>query len=837
MQKAANRLAALALAGMAGLAMAGPRIVSLGEGVSVSGLSADGTKAVGASGGQASRFVIADTTISTFAMPGSEFATHVSGNGLFATGLVFNSAGLGGLPTESTLTARWSQSSGTWTTLGLFPTPPGSGDSGGSIHHPLAISSNGRFVVGQGYINDFWQFRGYVWDAQANAGLGEMTVLPTSPEDGRALAVSADGSVVLGGSSPNTGAGRAIVYRLNSGTGEYVGTVLPNGIDPTTSEPYGMFVDSMHMNDSGTIIVGNSFEYDATLEFPLEWLTRWTWNSTTQQWDRTLLATGTAGLSTWWNDPFCPIPPSLIPTGMTADSTRIVGILVYPTCGSFIRGGFIYDGSTGQLMDLYDRLQSIGTSGLSDFSPREPQNSPPRLGWPVGISADGSKMVGYGGPQSGYGPAWAFDADNSNCVPVFVARNPDDTIFSRCASVILNAGAGGSGPISYVWTRNGQPITDGLTAHGSTIEGASTSRLLINNPHPADAGAYACIVTGACGTVTTSAATVSVDPSSPPVANDTCSTAQTIGEGSFTFNPCGAFNDDGVEVNCQPGTDVTITDMWYRYVPTFTGDVRISTCGSTHDTIVTAFNACGGTELACNDDFDVGPGGDCWSSHGRIGRLAVQEGVPVWIRVAGHWFVSANGMMQIEAAPAPVANDTCFTAATAVLGANTFDTTEATADTDVECDFSEATRDVWFTFTAPSDGVLNATTCGGTEWDTVLSIHDGCGGTVLACNNDTWQGECGSQSTISRFAMTAGQIIKIRVGSGWSSAFGTGTLHLSYGCAADFNADTVVDLFDYLDFVAAFSAQETSADFNNDTVIDFFDYLDFVSSFAAGCGN
>jgi hypothetical protein len=54
-------------------------------------------------------------------------------------------------------------------------------------------------------------------------------------------------------------------------------------------------------------------------------------------------------------------------------------------------------------------------------------------------------------------------------------------------------------------------------------------------------------------------------------------------------------------------------------------------------------------------------------------------------------------------------------------------------------------------------------------------------------------------------------------------------------CAADFNCDRVIDLFDYLDFVASFSANEPSADFNADGVIDFFDYLDFVASFAGGC--
>ncbi len=56
------------------------------------------------------------------------------------------------------------------------------------------------------------------------------------------------------------------------------------------------------------------------------------------------------------------------------------------------------------------------------------------------------------------------------------------------------------------------------------------------------------------------------------------------------------------------------------------------------------------------------------------------------------------------------------------------------------------------------------------------------------------------------------------------------------GCRADFNGDSIVDFFDYLDFVDAFAANAPSSDFNQDSIIDFFDYLDFVDAFAAGCG-
>jgi hypothetical protein len=54
-------------------------------------------------------------------------------------------------------------------------------------------------------------------------------------------------------------------------------------------------------------------------------------------------------------------------------------------------------------------------------------------------------------------------------------------------------------------------------------------------------------------------------------------------------------------------------------------------------------------------------------------------------------------------------------------------------------------------------------------------------------------------------------------------------------CPADFNKDGQVDFFDYLDFVAAFDAENITADFNGDNQVDFFDYLDFAAAFDLGC--
>ncbi|MDX2147457.1 MAG: hypothetical protein SFZ23_08025 [Planctomycetota bacterium] len=55
-------------------------------------------------------------------------------------------------------------------------------------------------------------------------------------------------------------------------------------------------------------------------------------------------------------------------------------------------------------------------------------------------------------------------------------------------------------------------------------------------------------------------------------------------------------------------------------------------------------------------------------------------------------------------------------------------------------------------------------------------------------------------------------------------------------CVADFNRDGQSDFFDYLDFAAAFAADDPAADINLDGQVDFFDYLDFASAFDQGCG-
>lgn len=74
---------------------------------------------------------------------------------------------------------------------------------------------------------------------------------------------------------------------------------------------------------------------------------------------------------------------------------------------------------------------------------------------------------------------------------------------SNASFTVLAVGAGN---LSYQWRLNGVLLNDGPAAGGGTISGAATPRLSIGNTQAADSGAYACLVSNACGSLSSNAA-------------------------------------------------------------------------------------------------------------------------------------------------------------------------------------------------------------------------------------------------------------------------------------------------------------------------------------------
>jgi hypothetical protein len=491
---------------------------------------------------------------------------------------------------------------------------------------------------------------------------------------------------------------------------------------------------------------------------------------------------------------------------------------------------------------------------MTQFTPSG-VNIPPLCGFPLDVSADGRYIVGNGTlVQSSGGPGYWIDLlanGGGGCIPPSVTINPPATLgYSRCSSITLNAGASGSPLLTYQWHKDGQPLADTVTGSSPFISGSTTNRLFISSVTQGEVGSYSCTITGGCGgPVQTSACVVSIDSNGTPAANDTCATAQAVGEGTNVLAPaqnlCGAWQDEGL-ASCGPNSRF---DRWYVWTPTFTGDARIEACGSNVDTVVSAYAGCGGFELACNDNRDTGPSA-CSSTRSRIARLPVTINEPVSIRVAlsSAGFVSTGSTynLSITQAPPAAANDSCGTATTVGEGSHAFDLTEATSDGLLPscAPTTGTTSDVWFLFAPECDGVYRLQTCGSAISNPILTVYDQCGGTEIACNNDVGSGQAGctsQQARISDLAVRGSRPVLVRVAASGNTlpSNQTGTLGIiRTSCLTDLNDDGNVDQDDviYLINVIAGGDNPTgiNPDFNCDGNPDQDDVTALINTIGGG---
>ena len=133
-------------------------------------------------------------------------------------------------------------------------------------------------------------------------------------------------------------------------------------------------------------------------------------------------------------------------------------------------------------------------------------------------------------------------------------------------------------------------------------------------------------------------------------------------------------------------------------------------------------------------------------------------------------------------ASAQPANDECVNATAVGEGVFPFDNTGTLVDGPNNCDPNMST-DVWFLYTASSDGFATFETCAttGTLTDTTIIVYDGAvcpvdGDPFLACDDDSC-GPTGFNSS-AEVAVTMGSTYYVQVG-GWNGTAGDGTLTIS----------------------------------------------------------
>jgi hypothetical protein len=706
--------------------------------------------------------------------------------------------------------------------------------------------------------------------------------------------VSNDGTVIVGAQEHNAGTAagpdpdgaRPVVWRLDGGSGQYQMSYLPNGQDAqgnyyTMSSTPGTFF----INSAGTIIVGRAVDGSG-----FAYIAKWTWNAGTSSWNAPVnLGSNLSTPASWLPVAVtsCGVPPSLTPTGMSDDGSIVVGTATYSTCGSFMSGGWIWRASDGLIQDWYDFLASQNVPGLAAaYGPvgdnGDPNKGLPKLGFPSAISPDGTRIVGFqGGTQRipGAVPWLLSPAGAGVCAPPVITSNPSNLLFSRCSfgstlnSVILSVSASGTAPFTYQWTKGGVPLSDGATGTGSTVSGANSFQLRITLPGPADAGSYACVVTGCNGATATSAsATAAPDPAAVTPANDACAGAVQVAEGTVNFNPCGAYANDGFGSSCTAGS-TELVDLFYRYVPTFTGDARFQSCASTFDTFIQVLDGCNGSELACNNDVGsrglAGIGASCSSTRSVISRLHVTAGVPVIVRVGGIGVPFSNsatsGALTIGQAPAAPANDHCENA-TLVSGNSTtpFDLAEADDDYTVGTSFcstasgdtqTASNRDVWFRLNAPCGGTYTISTCGSTVSNPMLHVFDdGCPwSTAIACSDNVGSGVSGCTSNQARITnLTVSGPVRIRVSVSGANSPGTaanagqGTLTITgtdVACPGACCNGSSCSISTQSACAGTFAGANTTcgtvtcctADFNGVNGVDLLDIFAFLNAWFSGC--
>jgi hypothetical protein len=245
----------------------------------------------------------------------------------------------------------------------------------------------------------------------------------------------------------------------------------------------------------------------------------------------------------------------------------------------------------------------------------------------------------------------------------------------------------------------------------------------------------------------------------------------TVGLGDEAAGTCGGTN----------GSDVTVS-----FTAPTAGDWVFSTNGSAFDTVLYALDACGGAQLACDDDAGTGDASQI--------VVPMTAGQAITLVVDG-FSLSASGDYILAAGPVTVVESACtdgldndldgavdctdsdcaaeaacaascadFIWTVGVPGALAGSTLGATNSFAGSCGGGGA-PDLVYAFTAPTTAVYTIDTLG-SPLDSVLYVADACvGGVELACNDNTG----GTRQSEVTVALTAGQTVYIVV-DGFSNA-------------------------------------------------------------------
>jgi hypothetical protein len=310
-----------------------------------------------------------------------------------------------------------------------------------------------------------------------------------------------------------------------------------------------------------------------------------------------------------------------------------------------------------------------------------------------------------------------------------------------------------------------------------------------------------------------------------PPPNDSCATAAQLQVGVPTAFDSSFADSDG-SASCGFGGDPGSASVWFKFTANRDGQAEVLTCGLVaFDTIISMYDSCDGTELGCNDDA-------CGVQSAFFAN--VTNGQEYLVRVSGYGLARGAGQVQVNI------GDPCETIRpSGAVDENEDCQSASETDTNGGCNIPGFPVEL-----VEVDRELTIT--GSAAYDLRIFLLD------TACPDVTIISTANSGRPCAEAVITASLTAgTYRVFAGTNFFAGLpcdGTVDTHYiltigdppaGCIADFNGDSFVDFFDYLDYVTCFEGEGCpagrSADVNGDDFVDFFDYADYVDAFETGC--
>ena len=336
------------------------------------------------------------------------------------------------------------------------------------------------------------------------------------------------------------------------------------------------------------------------------------------------------------------------------------------------------------------------------------------------------------------------------------------------------------------------------------------------------------------------------------IPNDDCSESRFLVDGvSITGTTVGSL-PTSIASTCGP---TTAADVWFAYRPNVTGFARFDTCGSNFDTILTAYDACGGVQVACNDDRSALTAPLCNVNAQGVNssslRFNMTAGQTYYIRLTGFSGSTGPYAMVVNGGQGalPPTNDMCLNRVAIGTGSYAFSNRSAGTEATVSPTFGQIFNDVWFNKPITQPGTMTVSVCDA-NFDTKIAVYNSGNCLDLESKLEGWSDNatCGSNGSSVTIPVTPGTYV-VRVGGAAAGQMGNGNVNVTFTpslvCdSIDFNNDGAqFDPTDIDAFLSVFSegpclpatATCNDIDFNNDgSLFDPRDIDAFLSVFSEG---